>query len=132
MQSTGRYFRYFENNFRFPDLVGDGIGYMSGIQAESKTTCPPAFNSTASTFEGSVREYLPEDTDDGEADKIVKGAEDIVADQEKFERTEAAAVASDGADAVEAFKSACPDAKMDVCSSVSFCAIPDFVSANMR
>lgn len=129
MQSTGRYFRYFEHNFRFPDLVGDGVGYMNGIQADSKTTCPPAFNSTESTFGNSVRECLPEDTEVGDADKIVKGAETIVVDQEKFERTEAAAVASDGADAIEAFLSACPDGDVSVCSSFSFCAPLDFVPA---
>ena len=130
VQSTGKYFRSFANNFRFPDLVSDGVAYMSGVQADSRTGCPAAFNSTDATFGEAFRGYLPEDADDD----VVKKAESLAATQGEFEIDEAAAVAADGEDAVEEFMEKCPgtlsDADVSVCFSLSFCTLLEFVGGS--
>lgn len=107
LQSTGKYFRYFNNNFRFQDASGDAVNFMSGVQADTGAACPPAFAGPGSTFDRAFNAYLPEDAPD--AEKSLDLANTIVAAQTDLETNAATAIAEDGADALEAFGELCPD-----------------------
>ena len=112
LQETGRYFRGFEDNFRFQDAVGDAITFMSAIETRSNgLDCPEPFASTDSDFETAFRTFLPEETED--PDRAYELARKIIDAELDIEIFKAGPVADDGADAVKDFAKACPDVPQD-------------------
>lgn len=108
VQETGRYFRGFEDNFRFQDAIGDAITFMSAIETRSNgLACPDPFSSTDSDFETAFRAFLPEETED--PDSAYELARKVIDTEVEIEMFKAAPVADDGANAVKGFAEACPE-----------------------